>query len=173
MKKTLSILLALTLLVLPFVAFADYAKMSDDELYAELNLIRAELTKRAAEKEGKQVLAEADGITVTYKGDPTWKENYDGTHLIVLNVTVVNDSKNAVGIRQDDSYVNGWKISCSFQTSLEPGMKTKDTIVFYKVDEDGDLESLEDLEDIKITFLTFDANSFKTKTKNISTTITF
>ncbi len=99
--------------------------------------------------------------------------SYDGTHYIVLNVTVVNSSEEAVGIRTDDCYVNGWKIGAGFQTSLEPGMKTKDTITIYKVDEDAEVEKLEDLEDIKIAFLTFNANTFMTKTMDITTTLTF
>ena len=91
----------------------------------------------------------------------------------MLYVTVVNSSEEAIGIRTDDCYVNGWKIGSSFQTSLEPGMKTKDTITIYSVDEDAEVENLEDLEDIKITFLTFDANTFRTKTMDITTTLTF
>jgi len=173
MKKMLSILLALSLMALPIIGFADYASMSDDELMAELNQIRAEMVKRSQAKEGKTILAEADGITVTLKGEPEWNDSYDGTHYIVLNVTVVNSSEEAVGIRTDDCYVNGWKIGAGFQTSLEPGMKTKDTITIYKVDEDAEVEKLEDLEDIKITFLTFNANTFMTKTMDITTTLTF
>lgn len=173
MKKTLSILLTLSLLLLPMIASADYASMSDDELMVELNQIRAEQVNRALAKEGKTILAEADGITVTLKGEPEWNESYDGTHYIVLNVTVVNSSENAVGIRTDDCYVNGWKIGSSFITSLEAGMKTKETISIYSVDEDAEVENIEDLEDIKITFLTFDANTLSTKTRDITTTITY
>lgn len=67
--------------------------MSDDELVAELNLIRAEITKRTETKEGKQVLVEADGITVTLKGEPSLEKSYNGSFYIVLQVTVVNASK--------------------------------------------------------------------------------
>lgn len=142
MKKLVSLLLALSLILLPMIALADYASMTDDELQTELNQIRAEIAKRVSVKEGKQVLAEADGITVTLKGEPSWEKSYDGTHYIVLQVTVVNTSNEAVGVRQDDVYLNGWKVSCSFQTSLDPGMKTKDKITIYKVDEDADLEKI-------------------------------
>ena len=173
MKRLTSLLLALSLILLPMIALADYTSMTDDELQAELNQIRAEMAKRASVKEGKQILAEADGITVTLTGEPAWEKNYDGTCNIVLKVTVINASDEAVGIREDDTYLNGWKVSCSFQTSLEPGTKTKAKITIYKVDEDADLEKIEDLEDIKMTFLTFDGKTLMTKTRNLTTTILY
>ena len=175
MKKTLALLLSLIMLVsiIPVAAFADYASMTDDALMAELNQIRAEIVRRAETKEGKQVLAEVDGLTVTLKGEPEWNKSYDGTHYITLTVTVVNTSDKAMAIRTDDCYLNGWKVSASFNSQLDAGMKTKDTIDIYSVDEDADLESLEDLEDIRFTFLTFDPSTFRTQTKDITATITY
>ena len=173
MKRMIALLVALSMMLIPVFACADYASMSDDELQTALNLIRAEIVKRAEAKEGKQILAEADGITVTLKGEPMWKKSYNDTHYIELQVTVVNSSDEAVGIRENDTYVNGWKVDCDFSTNLEPGTKTKETIKMYKVDEDTDLECLDDLEDIKIIFLTFEGKTFHTKTKNIAATITY
>lgn len=173
MKRTISLFIALVMMLIPVFAFGDYSSMSDDELNTELNLIRSELVRRSEAKEGKIILAEADGVTVTLKGEPEWKENYKGEASIVLNVTVVNKAEESRGIRQDDCYLNGWKISCGFGTTLDAGMKTKDTITLYKVSEDADLESLEDLEDIKIVFLTYKGEGFKTLTKNIEATLTY
>ncbi len=173
MKRIISLLAALIMMLTPIFAFADYSSMSDDDLYKELNLIRAELVKREETKEGKIILAEADGITVTLKGEPEWKENSKGVCSIILNVTVVNTADESRGIREDDCYLNGWKISCGFQTTLDAGMKTKETITLYKVNEDADLEALEDLEDIKIVFLTYKGEGFKTLTKDITATLTY
>ena len=178
MKKVFVLVLSLILLVslfpvAAFAAFADFASLSDDELMAELNQIRAELVKRAEIKEGKQVLAEVDGLTVMLKGEPEWNKSYNGTHCITLTVTVVNSSEKAMAIRTDDCYVNGWKVRTSFNSQLEAGTKTKDIIYIYSVDEDADLESLEDLEDIKFIFLTFDPSTFSTQTRDITATITY
>lgn len=173
MKKTAVLLLAISLLLFPIISFADYASMSDDQLYNELNLIRAELVKRSEEKEGKIVLAEADGIVVTLKGQPEWKESYSGQCSIVLNVTVANTGTQAVGIRTDDSYLNGWQINSDFYSKLDAGMKAKETITLNKVTEDTDLESIDDLEDIRLVFLTFKAENYHTLTDNITATITY
>lgn len=174
MRKAILLLVALVIIVFPLVALAvDYASMSDYELEAELNAIRAEITKREATQETRTILVDVDGITVTLKDGPVWNKSYDGTHYISYYVTVVNSSKDAIGIRTDDCYLNGWKIHSEFYTLLEPGMKTKETIGIYSVDTDADLEKLEDLEDVKLTFLIFDANTFKTEKDDIKVTLNY
>lgn len=173
MKKLVSVFIVLCLALLPVLSLADYAAMSDDELQTELNLIRAEITKRAETKEAKEILAESDGITVTLKGDPAFEDGVGGSKKLTLSVTAVNSSDEAVGIRTDEVYINGWKIGTLFSVTLDPGMKKKDEIVFYKVDEEAELEKLEDLEDIKFVFLTFEPNGYKTKTRDIEKTVSF
>jgi len=171
MKRILSIILVLAMLI-PAIALADYSSMSDDDLNKELNLIRAELVKRAELKEGKQILADADGMTVTLKGEPELRKNYDGSYNLDIPVTVVNSSDKKIGIRTDEGYVNGWKVYASFTSMLDAGMKEKEVISVYKVNEEAELESLDDLEDIKLVFLSYDSN-FNTLTRNIKTVITY
>ena len=174
MKRYLTFALALFLVValLPIVSFADYSSMTDDELLAELNLIRVELTKRADSKEEKQVLADVDGITVTYNGSPRLENTFMGLCLI-LPVTITNSGKKSMSIRLDDSYINGWKVGYTFLEELDPGMKAKGEISLENVDNDAELVSLDALEDVKLVFLTFDPNTFDTKTSNIVTNMSF
>ena len=169
MKKVLSLLIIVSMLF-PLIALADYSSMTDEELEIEL---RAEITRRASLKEGKQVLVDADGLTVTLTGGPVWKQLYDGTHYIELPIMAVNSSEQAIGLSNDDIYVNGWKISGNMFLSLEPGMKTKETITLYQVDINADMEKLEDLEDVKIRLHTFNTTTYYTITDNISITISF
>ena len=174
MKRFLTFVLVLVLATPNVVFAADYSAMSDDELYDELNLIRAEMTKRQSANDEDTVLVDADGITVTLKkGEPELKEFYDGEKYLVFNVTIVNSSTEATAVRTDDCYLNGWKVSSDCSTSLEPGAKVKEELSIYNVNEDAEVESIEDLEDLKIVFLTYDANSYDTKTSDITTTLTF
>ena len=173
MKKFISVLVAFCFALLPVLSLADYSAMSDDELQTELNLIRAEITKRSETKEAKEILAEADGLTVTMKGEPVVDEIYDGSKKLILAVTVVNTSEESAGISMDEAYINGWKVSGMFIPTLEPGTKLKQEIEFYHVDENAELEKLEDLEDIKFIFHTFEAETFMRKTGNIEKTVSF
>ena len=129
--------------------------------------------KRAEAKEGRTILAEVDGITITINGDPEWKVDSKGSCSIVLNITMVNTADKSRGISDDDCYVNGWKIICPFSKTLKAGMKMKSSITLYRVNEDADLKTLEDLEYIKIGFHTVDGDSFKSLTKNITATLTY
>ena len=173
MKRFFALSLAIILVaaLLPIASLADYSSMTDDELMTELNHIRVELTKRAESKEGKQVLADADGMTVTYKGSPKLEKTFRGVSLIIP-VTITNSGNALMNIRLDDAYINGWKVDYSFLGELEPGMKTKSEITLVNVDEDAELDSLDALEDVKLVFLTYD-KSFRTKTNNIQASISF
>ena len=175
MKKLLSVALALLLLIaFPCEAFAeqDYSAMTDEELNVELNLIRAEITKRLYLSEAKEILIDnIDGITVTLKGEPTLKQSSSGNTLEFA--IVVNSSDKAVGLAIDDCYINGWKESTLFAKTLDPGTKLKDTISFYHVEEDADLEDLADLEDVKMYFHTYEPETYHTLTKDISVIISF
>ena len=176
MKKLFSLFLALLLLIaIPCEAFAaqDYSAMTDEELNAELNLIRAEMTRRLSLSEAKEILIDnVDGLTVTLKGELTLSQSSNGKTL-ELTVIVVNSSDKAIGLSIDDCYINGWKESTLFSKSLDAGTKLKDTISFYHVDEDADLEDLEDLEDLIMHFHTFDPDTYHTITKEISVTLNF
>ena len=131
------------------------------------------MVKRSSQEGEDTVLVDADGITVSVKGEPELKDSYDGSKYLVFQVTIVNASTEATGVRTDDCYLNGWKVSSDCSTSLEAGAKVKKELSIYNVDVDAELETLDELEDLKLVFLTFDANTFMTKTGDITTTLTF
>ena len=173
MKRFFTFILVLVL-AFPITVFAtDYSTMSDDELYEELNLIRAEMVNRISSEDEDKVLVDADGITVTLKGEPELKESYDGSKYLVFSVTIVNSSTEVTGVRTDDCYLNGWQVSSDCLAALDAGTKVKSELTIFKVDEDAEVDSIEDLEDLKLVFLTYDANTYVTKTNDISTVLTF
>ncbi len=176
MKKTVSLFLAMLIMVFSFGASADYASMTDEELYAEYNLIRAEIARRETLSYGKKVLVSADGMTVTIVDEPYFEKNQDGNLDLCIDVTVVNNSENSIGIATDNCYINGWRVYSLFIPVLNPGTRKKDTIRLKNADSDADIKSLEDLESIQLFFSIFsmeDGHEYERITMNIKADIIF
>lgn len=174
MKKLLSMLLVLVLL-LPTMALAeiDWTGMDAATIQMEIDRARAEiLTRDIKLPEKGTVLVDADGVVVTLTSAAVEK-SWDGSYGLVLNYTVANNSDKAMGFRDDDCYINGWKVSGSISSSLEAGKKAKESATIYHIDVDADVTTIEEIEELQITFLTFDASTFMTETNDIQTTIYF
>lgn len=174
MKKLLCVLFVL-ILSLPVVAMAeiDWKGMSVEEIQAEINKARAEILTREIKSDEKgTVILDADGVVVSITKVEI-KESYDGTHYLHISFTVVNNSNESVGFRTDKVYLNGWEIGGSISANLDAGMKARKEDSFYDVDLDADVSCYEDLEELKLVMLTYDANTFWTKTNDIECTIYF
>ncbi len=109
MKKLLPLFLALFLVTVPAMAAQDYSSFSDDDLWAEMKAIQAELWARSIAK---------DGVTVnsgTYKiGEDIPSGNYrivmkEGTVNALISVDstmyVINNSMPEIGklVLENDS----------------------------------------------------------------------
>lgn len=109
MKKLLSLSLALLLVTVPALAARDYSSFSDEDLWAEMKAIQAELWARSIAK---------DGVTInsgTYKiGEDIPSGNYriamkEGTVAALISVDsamyAMNDSTPEIGklVLENDS----------------------------------------------------------------------
>jgi len=174
MKKLLCVLFVLILL-LPVVGMAeiDWNGMPVEEIQAEINKARAEILTREIKTDKKgTVILDADGVVVSITKAEI-KKSYDNTCYLQLSFTVVNNSNENIGFRTDKVYLNGWEISGSISASLDAGMKSRKEDNFYHVDADADVSSYEDLEELKLVMLTYDANTYRTKTNNIECVVYF
>lgn len=174
MKKLLTFILAVVLLV-PAIAFAevDWTGMTVEDIQDEINRARAEILTRDIKTDEKgTVILDANGIVVSITSAEV-KDSYDGTKYLSLKFTAVNNSSEAVGFRTDKVYLNGWEISGSISASLDAGMKAKKEDNFYSIDVDADVSSYEELEELKLIMLTYDANTYITKTNDIECTVYF
>lgn len=174
MKKMFLILLAITVLI-PAMTLAeiDWTSMDVASIQTEIDRARSEISTRDIKTAEKgTILVEADGLVVTLTGaavNPSW----DGSYTLTMNYTVVNNSNNAVGFRSEKCYINGWEVSGSIYSDLDAGKKAREEVHIYNIDVDAEVTSIEDIDEIQITFLTFDMNTYMTKTDDIECTIYF
>ena len=156
----------------PAAAAKDYTKMTNAQLLAEINRIRAELTKRSALAAGQKVIADADGVLLTLSGDPAITEQI-GRKYLSFPVTAVNTAEAARGIVAESIYVNGWKVDCDFIVRLDAGTRAKDTILIPDPEQCAEIAKIADLQDLKVTLYTYDPSTFITLTPGIETALTF
>lgn len=149
MKRFLSVFLVLALVLTPVFSLAtDYSSFSDDDLFKEVNVIMAELTKR--ELNANNVLFDSgDGFTVYFDGEPTVVELYDGSHGLEINLISVNSGDKEVSLSCMHMSVNGWKVNPMFSTSLKSGEKVKTKIQSYTFEADTGMKSLDEIETIE------------------------
>lgn len=174
MKKLLCVLLAL-LLSLPVASMAEinWKDMPAEEIQAEIDKARAEILTRDIKSDEKgTIILDADGLVVSITKVEVL-QTWDGSYNLKLSFTVVNNADEGVGFRTDKVYLNGWEISGSIFSSLDSGMKARQEENFYDVDIDADVSSYEDLEELKLVLLTFDADTYQTKTPKMECTIYF
>lgn len=174
MKKTFAILLALVLLI-PAMAFAeiDWSGMDASTIQTEIDRARAEiLTRDIKTSENGTILLDADGLIVKLTGYSVEK-SWDNSYTLKLNYTVANNSDKPIGFRTDSCYLNGWAVSGALFSSLEAGKKSKEEAIFINIDVEAEVSSAEALEELDMTLLTFDPNTFMTVTDGIKETLYF
>ena len=149
MKKLTALFLSL-LLLLPTIVFAEnYVAMTTDELFSILDAIRVELTTRELDSSKEKCLIDAEGIKWYITGDPIFKKYSDGNCKLILNVIITNNTDADIIYDLEDTYINGWSISCSCISTLPAGKKEKIEIVFYRVHEQCELSDITQLDDIE------------------------
>ena len=175
MKKLLCILIVL-ILSLPAIAMAeiDWKGLSVEEIQAEINKARAEIhTREIMTTEKETIILDADGLVVSITKIEI-KKKWDDTHDILIYYTVVNNSNKNIGFCTDKAYLNGWDVSnITMIHTLDAGMKARKDGVLYSVDIDADVNSYDDLEELRLVMHTFDADTFWNITENIDCTIYF
>ena len=174
MKKMFSIFLILALLI-PAMAFAeiDWTGMDSSTIQMEIDRARAEILTRDIKTSDKgTIILDSDGLVVKLT-DFSVEKSWDDTYTLKLNYTVANNSDKPMGFRTDSCYLNGWEVSGSLYSNLEAGKKAKEEESFYNVDVDAEVSSIEELEELEMTMLTFDPNTYMTETDGIKVTVYF
>ena len=170
MKKSLSLILVLLLIITSSVAFAaDYSTMTEEQLKTQYDLIRNELLKRGLKAEKKTIIVEQKGVQIYVNGDITIEKEYswDDTYYLFIPVVVVNNTTKTLNIIVGEASINGWSTDASAYSvgAIPAGKKSKGSLKFEL--EDTDVESLDDFEDVEFTIRMYDDNTwddlFKTK----------
>lgn len=174
MKKIIVTLLTIVM-ALPALAIAeiDWAGMDVSAIQTEIDRARAEILSRDIKTAEKgTVLMDSDGLVVVLTSAEVSKSR-DESIKLTLNYTVANNSDTAIAFTTNKCYLNGWEVSTLMSTSLDAGKKAKDDCDFYHIDVDADVNSYEDLEELQITFHTYNPETYHTITKDIECTIYF
>lgn len=161
MRKIFGIILAVLLLCSSaFAEGLDYSSLSTTELQGIITAARNELLRRTALSDGKLfIIDEADDLQIylTGKGKTNLWDEYD------LEIVVINNSSRAISIAFDNIVVNGWEtnpISSDMVHDIGAGKKKKDSLPIAL--DDADLYSLSKVEEVEISFHTFDSSSYET-----------
>ena len=156
-RYLVSLFLALVIALFP-CAFAeiDWSSMDDATIQAEINNAHAELVKRElVGNTDNIVLFDEYGVTIVVKS----YEQHDGgiyNHGLRFNVNVVNESSEKMKIYLENVAINGWEVNYTGLIDIDAGHKEKDRIEF-KLD-DADIETVEEIETMEISFYYQDAD---------------
>lgn len=163
MKKIVSVLLAISLLVISSIAYAaDLSSMTEVELKEQLDAIRNELAVRGLIAEKKTVIFEKNDIQIYINGDITMDKKYDWDEhfYLFVPVVVVNNTKQNINFVQNNASVNGWTVEADDDfSSIPAGKKAKGNFIFDL--EDSDMESISDFTDVEFYIKAFDDNTYK------------
>ena len=174
MKKLFALFLAILMFVaIPCEAFADLpdlAAMADDELQELINAARNELTRRGLKAEENTVLYDQDGIQIYLTGKK-YVEDYGDSSELYVEVVIINDSDNDIGILMDSATINGWEIYGWGTDDISAGKKKKAEFEFLA--SDADVFSIEEVEDLEMKMNIYDCNSYDTIARLDPVTIYF
>lgn len=172
MKKLLVLLLAV-LLAFCGVATAelDYSSMTDDELHAAINAARNELVRRELIAAKDVVIVDQDGVQMYMTGNNEVNVLDNGDAWLYIEFVVVNDADISINLLVEQSTVNGWDVHGDGMGATSAGAKQK-VRMRMKVS-DGEVTSLEEIEDIVVAYTLFDSDNSKTIGKTEPVTIHF
>ncbi len=161
MKKLLSVLVALVLLLTSSACAAelDFSSMSVSDLQEVINAARNELLKQTAISDGKLFVVDEPNdlqIYITGNGETNWMGTFE------LEAVVINNSKQDVSIAFENVVINGWETN-AFGNQIQnvsAGRKKKDSIPLAF--EEAEISSLSQVEEIEMSFYTFDPSTYNT-----------
>lgn len=163
MKRFVSVILILTLLILSTVAYSDdYTSMTEEQLKKEFDLIRNELIVKGLKAENKTVICDKKGIKIYINGDIKTEKQYvwDELPSLYLPVVLINDSSFNAEIIVKNASVNGWSTDSSDDLDAVPaGKKAKGNFIFSL--KETDVESLADFTDVEFNLRLYDDNTWE------------
>lgn len=158
MKKILVLVLA-ALFAFCGVATAelDYSSMTDDELHAILDGVRAELAKRETAAGGADAVFEEQGVSFYFTGDI---EFFGSTGLMLsFGTNVINDSDRNIDIMAKGICVNGLSFPDSWVKDIPAGQSGNKSLIFTTK---GEFETLDVIDDLTATYRIIDSDSRET-----------
>ena len=132
----------------------DLSAMSADELVALINDARLELTKYLPAVADGTVLYEDENVKITLNGELSIEYG-----SLVVPVIIENYTDRNLIIAMNNSSCNGWDIM-EGSISVNASKKAKDEITFYGAEEDADLTSVDEVEDITCIIRYFDEDDW-------------
>lgn len=156
MKKLLSVIMVVCIIMSFAIAEMDLSAMTDEELYQLRTRINLELAERNVREEN--IIFENDDILLYSMNKGS--DYSDGYHL---KVAFVNKSDEDLGLMFDYVIINGWQFTIyDMIQPVQKGMKTQDTITLdYHSAELNDKSEMESLEFGFHTFTqTYDRTSY-------------
>lgn len=172
MKKILVLVLAVLLAFCGVAtAEADYSAMSDDELHATINAARNELVRRELIAAEDVVIVDQDNLQMYMTGNNEISVMDNGDVWLYIEFVVINDADTSINLLVNQSTVNGWDVHGDGMGATSPGAKQK-VRMRMKVS-DGEVSSLEEIEDIVVSYKVFDSDNSKTISTTEPVTIHF
>lgn len=174
MKRFITICLAILLTLASVAAIAegiDVSTMTDEELHAIINAARNELTKRELVAAGDLVVVDQDDVQIYMTGNNEMKAFDDGGVWLYIEFVVVNNTDTTVNPFVGKSIVNGWDVHGDGMGKTSAGSRQKVTMRMRV--SDGEVSSMEDIEEIVVSFELYDSDNSEMISKTEPVTIHF
>ena len=154
MKRLISLVLVL-LLMIPVIAYAeDYSAWETEQLRETQNAIRNELLSRELIAAKDTILIDQDGVKLYLTGDYEFSGDY-----LRLNCVLINNTDKEISIDFEAVSINGWEVYGSGTGSVSAGKKKKDTLTFNAAD--AEVTEYEQIEEIEIKMYIYDSGSWE------------
>ena len=159
--KRLAVSFFALVLILTSVAIAEeYKTMSNDDLYALINAVRTELLSRELSLTPDQIFIENDKVAM-YMDKKDIEFTRSGT--LEIPVVLVNNTENEISFQIDSLMVNGWECM-GIIDNIKTSGKKRATIDLY-CGRGAEVTSIEEIEDIRVTFSAFNMDTFEDAAK--------
>ena len=162
MKRIISIILILMLLVMSTVAYAtNYSSMTEEQLKEQFDAIRNELCVKGLKAENKTIIVDKKGYQIYINGDISVGKMYDWDTDIYLfiPVVVVNSTSHNLNMLVENSSVNGWGVSGSKDWSSVPAGKKVKGNLYFEVN-NADVETISDFTDVEFSLKVYDDDTW-------------
>lgn len=161
MKRFVSVfLIALMILSIAsttvFAEGIDVTSMTDEELHAIVDSARNELAKRELTAAADTVLFDAEGVKMYLTGNSHVSSNGEFAYF---EVVVVNDTETEVAVTIDSASINGWDVASNGVYGTSAGKKQKGEMFFHI--SDAEISTIEEIDDLELTFRLFDSDNSK------------
>lgn len=173
MKKALSVFLVIALVLAITISHAaDYSSMTEEELKAEFNAIRNELTAKGLVAEKKTVLLEQDDIQIYINGEITIDKPYSWStsSYLYLPIVVINNSTHNISVRLEDVSLNGWSVNSDTSDCSTPAGKKSKAMFSFSI-EDAEIETLSDFTDAEFSIVVYDTETYRNLLKSKPVTV--